>query len=97
VPPGDRAFHARFGPGTRPVLDKAGPQGRRTGEAYRKGATASSADLIQQQGARLTTQVTKAEQLDSLVGERGMRHPDYKAVEEKAAAGGSCRAGRSGC
>jgi hypothetical protein len=88
VPPGDRAFHARFGPGTRPVLDKAGPEGRRTGEAYRKGATSSTADLIQQQGARLTTQVTKAEQLDSLVGERGLRHPDYAAVEAKAAAGG---------
>jgi hypothetical protein len=87
VPPGDRAFHTQFRPGTRPTLDKAGAKGRRTGEAYRKGATSATADLLTQQGVRLTTQVSKAEQLDALVGERGLRHPDWKAVEEKAARG----------
>jgi hypothetical protein len=87
VPPGDRAFHAQFRPSTRPTLDKAGAKGRRTGEAYRKGATSASAELLTQQGVRLTTQVSKAEQLDALVGERGLRHPDWKAVEQKAARG----------
>ena len=83
-PPGNAAFHTELRPGTRPVIDKAGPQGTRTGEAYRKGATEASADLIQQQGVKLATQINKAEQLDSLVRDRGMRHPAYAAIVKKA-------------
>jgi hypothetical protein len=91
VPPRNRAFHQRFAPGTRPVADKPGPQGTRTGEAYRKGATESSADLIRQQHVKLRTQIVKAQQLDKLVRERGLRHPQYDAVERKARPASNCR------
>jgi len=87
VPPGNAAYHARAKPGDRPVIDKPGPEGTRTGEAYRKGATEASADLIQQQGVKLATQINKAEQLDALVQERGLVHPDFPDIEAKAARG----------
>ena len=82
---GGRAFHAQFRPGTRPVMDKAE---KRTGEAYRKGATVASADLIREQGVRQSTQLAKAQQLDRLVENTGLRHPDgerlwtWKEAEE---------------
>lgn len=87
VPPGNSAYHAQTRPGTRPVIDKTGPQGSRTGEAYRKGATEASADLIRQQGVKLAVQINKAEQLDALVRERGLKHPEFQQIEAKAAKG----------
>jgi len=87
VPPRNRAFHQRFAPGTRPVADKAGPEGTRTGEAYRKGATEASEDLIKQQHVKLRTQIVKAQQLDALVRERGLKHPEFADLERRARAG----------
>jgi hypothetical protein len=75
---GARAHHTQLRPGTRPVLDK--PEGR-TGEAHRKGATESSAELIRDAGMRVETQLVKAEELDALVRDHGVRHPAVAKAE----------------
>jgi hypothetical protein len=75
---GARAHHTQLRPGTRPVLDK--PEGR-TGEAHRKGATESSADVIRDAGMHVETQLVKAEELDSLVRDHGVRHPAVGKAE----------------
>jgi hypothetical protein len=75
---GGRAFHAQFRPGSRPVMDNAG---RRTGEAFRRGSTDSSAELIRSQGVRQRVQLAKAQQLDKMVSELGMRHPAVAKAE----------------
>ena len=72
---GGRAFHAQFRPGARGSMER--PQ-TRTGEAYRKGATESSAALIREHGVRQRTQIAKAQQLDRMVADHGMRRPDGK-------------------
>jgi hypothetical protein len=89
TPPRDSAYHQQLRPGSRATADKPGKQGTRTGEAYRAGATEASADLIEQQGVSLRTKIVQARQLDHLVRERGLRHPRYAELEEKAARGES--------
>lgn len=70
---GARAFHSQLRPGSRPVLDKQS----RTGEAYRKGATESSAELVRDHAVRQAVQLAKAQALDALVADFGTRHPAW--------------------
>lgn len=70
---GARAFHAGFRPGNRGTMD-AGET--RTGSAYAKGVTESSANLIREQGVRQRVQIAKAQALDRMVGDMGMKRPD---------------------
>lgn len=77
---GRRAFHSQFRPGGRGMMEKGEV---RTGEAYRKGTTESSAALIQEQGVRQATQIAKARQLDRSVESQGVRRPDGKYFTSK--------------
>lgn len=76
---GARAHHTQFRPGTRPVLD-SGPT--RTGSAYLKGVTESSANLLRDMGVRQATQLHKAKSLDRLVEEHGLRHPAWAKAQK---------------
>lgn len=71
---GARAFHAPLRPGTRGTLDAA--EGS-TGELYSRGAAHVSADLIHEQGVRQATALTKADEVDALVAEHGLKHPAF--------------------
>jgi hypothetical protein len=78
-----QAFHKQFRPDTRGTLDTAGHI--RTGAQHRKGATETSADLIRAAGVRARVTITKAKNIDRLIGEHGMRHPAFaKARAGKA-------------
>jgi hypothetical protein len=74
---GRRAYHAQQRPGVRP-LDKAEA---RTGEAYRKGATETSAGLLRDQGVRQQVQLNQAHEQDRMIGEHGMRHPAWAKAQ----------------
>jgi hypothetical protein len=75
-------FHQQFRPGQRGTLDSGS---RRTGAQHRKGATQASADVLRAQGVRQRTQIVKAQQIDRLVGEHGMRHPKGRYFTGKEA------------
>lgn len=75
---GARAHHAQARPGQRPVLD-AGET--RTGEAYRSGVTESSRRLLHDQGVRQKVLLNKAQQLDRLVADHGLRHPAFSKAQ----------------
>lgn len=75
-----RQFHRQFRPEQgRGTLDTA--KGPRTGEAHRKGATEASADILRAAGVRVATAVTKAKQIDRLIGEHGLRHPAWAKAQ----------------
>jgi hypothetical protein len=59
-------------------LDKAEA---RTGEAYRKGATETSAGLLRDQGVRQQVQLNQAHEQDRMIGEHGMRHPAWAKAQ----------------
>ena len=83
---GRRAFHTQFRPGARGTMDTAEA---RTGSAYAKGVTESSAKLIQEQGVRQRTQLNKAKQLDRMISDQGILRPDgrhFTATEALEAA-----------
>jgi hypothetical protein len=75
---GQRAHHAQFRPGSRPVLD-SGPT--RTGSAYLSGVTESSEKLLHDAGVRQKVQLNKARAIDRVVAEHGMRHPAWAKAQ----------------
>jgi hypothetical protein len=72
------AHHSQFAAGSRPDLD-SGPS--RTGEAYRKGATEASAELLKDQGVRQAVLLSKAEHLDDFVTQHGLKHPAWAKAQ----------------
>jgi hypothetical protein len=76
-------FYQQFRPGQRGTLDTGA---RRTGTQHLKGATETSAQVLRAQGVRQRTQIVKAQHIDRLVGEHGMRHPKGRYFTGKEAA-----------
>lgn len=74
---GARSHHAQFRPGTRPNLAKEAS----TGEAYRKGATESSAEVLHDAGVRQAVQIQKARAIDRSVADHGVRHPAWAKAQ----------------
>lgn len=78
---GSGAFHQQHRPGARSNMDTGEV---RTGSAYLKGVTQSSAEQIRAQGVRQRVQIAKAEALDKMIRDQGMKHPSgsyYTAKE----------------
>lgn len=74
---GKRAYHKQVRYGTRPT-EKAEA---RTGSAYTKGATESSAKLLRDQGVRQQVQIANAKAIDRAIGEHGVRHPAWTKAQ----------------
>jgi hypothetical protein len=65
-------------PGNRPNFDKGET---RTGELYRRGAVAFGRDVVHDELTRKATQVVKADSVDRMVADVGMRHPAWAKAE----------------
>lgn len=77
---GNRAYHQAFRPGTRPRLGAD----RRTGTMFQRGANAVGQDVVRDALVSKAVTVTKAQQLDRMISDSGIRHP----AVAKAQAGG---------
>lgn len=77
---GNRAYHQAFRPGTRPRLGAD----RRTGTMFQRGANAVGQDVVRDALVSKAVTVTKAQQLDRMISDSGVRHP----AVAKAQAGG---------
>ena len=77
---GNRAYHQAFRPGTRPRLGAD----RRTGTMFQRGANAVGRDVVRDALVSKAVTVTKAQQLDRMISDSGIRHP----AVAKAQAGG---------
>lgn len=79
---GNRAYHQAFQPGTRP---RVGDQVR-TGTMFRRGATAIGSDVVRDAKVHKAVMVTKAQQLDRLISDSGMKLSE-QALKDLRASG----------